>query len=345
MIAKSVYKRAAFLLLTLCLFSTMLISFPARAQADIGYDLYVGGTQVTERNKGNITGPNIVNSVVFDSNTNTLKLSNAIIAGHAGLYHNAGVYAGPGMRHLTIEFTGENIIISNDDYRSIMPAIYAEGSVTLRGVGSATLHAYGFYADNKPVGRSCYGVCAKNGRLTITSGYVDLWADWTPGANSYGAYAKEIVITGGNVEAGATAGTYKQSEKKYVPQDDGTTKAVTKEKVFVSNGVGLYGAITISGGNVVASGGRFAIGRTPVLKNIEASGSYRTDGKHTRTFIPCDYEQYKYFITSPKSSVSASAASIPKTGDNAPLLPLMGLFALCGAALSVRLLRRKKAAK
>ena len=336
---KSFCRRMIGLLLALCIALIAFAVFPSNAHAAVEYDLWVGGVQVTGDNYDHITGENIFGHVSFDPSSGTLRLINATIVGHAGLNQNAGIYSGSGM-HVTIEPIGENYVFSADDNKGILPAIYADGSLTLCGEGN--LFAFGYYRANKPVGRSSYGVCVRNGRLTIANGTYELYGDWTPGANSYGVFAKEILVTGGNTEAVASSGTYKQELKKYLAQPDGSTKTVTTDKVFVSNGVGMYGAITISGGNVIASGGRFAIGRTPVLKNISAQGSYRTDGAYTRTFIPCDYEDYVWFSTSAKAPdpIPTEAASVPRTGDGAPLALLTGLIVLSAAALAIRRARR-----
>ena len=63
-----------------CLSMVALLLLPMSMKAQTGYELYVGGTQVTTDNAANITGAWLKSgSVAFDASSITLTLTNVSI--------------------------------------------------------------------------------------------------------------------------------------------------------------------------------------------------------------------------------------------------------------------------
>lgn len=89
-----------------CLSMVALLLLPMSMKAQTGYELYVGGTQVTTDNAANITGAWLKSgSVAFDAASMTLTLTDVSIEAENDIN---GIRSG--LNGLTIKFMGNNLI-------------------------------------------------------------------------------------------------------------------------------------------------------------------------------------------------------------------------------------------
>ncbi|NLT95511.1 MAG: S-layer homology domain-containing protein [Clostridia bacterium] len=89
----------------------LFLLMPAAAQA-ADYDVWVGGVQVTDENKGGVTGEGITGTVSYDPESNTLTLENATITGVPDSTWSSGNINGIYYKtnSLTINLVGDNYI-------------------------------------------------------------------------------------------------------------------------------------------------------------------------------------------------------------------------------------------
>lgn len=124
----------------LLLFVTLLATIYTGAKAqDVNYNIWIGGTQVTSANAGNVLGDGTVS---YDAETQTLTLSNANITTACDEFIRSGYWGTrTGIRanqDLVICLVGENTIdLSGLTYTRVMRhAIFVAGDLTINGTGS-----------------------------------------------------------------------------------------------------------------------------------------------------------------------------------------------------------------
>ena len=183
-------KRILSVLLCLCMVCTLL---PITSLAEgTTYDLWVGGVEVTDENKDNITGTGIHggegSKVSYDPTSKTLTLNNVSIDGvHS--FRNALGTDSAGIYYAGNDFNASlkiNLIGTN--------AIYGQ-------LGTSDISSYGIFSNSfwwKPT-------FTGNGSLTIQAGngkYDDEYTTW-----SVGIYSGNDIIVGPYCTITATSGT------------------------------------------------------------------------------------------------------------------------------------------
>lgn len=150
------------------------------------YGLWVGGVEVTDENKDNITGPGISGGKAsYDPTSKTLTLNNANITDihsfdNAMGTDSAGIY-------YTGDYSNENLNIN----------LIGENSICVT-LGTSDLSCYGIYDNGYSQGLTITG----NGSLTVQSGdAIDYW--------SVGIYSHNNIIVGDDCTITATSGTAK----------------------------------------------------------------------------------------------------------------------------------------
>jgi len=193
-------KKILSILLALCMVLTMLPISVMAVEPD-KYNVWVGGIQVTNDNKDNITGSGITGTVSYNPTTNTLTLNNSNIT-----------------KAYVESFWGDTICIYSQISNPMILKLIGENSIT--GVNSE---------------RSTYGIRC-NSKLTI-EGEGSLTV--TPGKAYINNHGGNNDSSGILTERGLTI--------------NNTTLNISGEQN------GLYGDITINGGDVMAYGGNTAI--------------------------------------------------------------------------------------
>jgi len=155
------------------------------------YGIWVGGVEVTDVNKDNITSIRIRGKVNYNSDTNTLTLENATI-GHSFFagYNIYNIYA---EHDLKIVLVGTNSVTgySLNGYKS--RGIYnTTGALEISGNGSLDVSGGS--------GTASYGIYAK-GNLTISSGTITATSESSSGTSSAICSDGQVIISGGEVTA------------------------------------------------------------------------------------------------------------------------------------------------
>ena len=172
-----------FLFGTVMLFGFVFFTTPVKAATN--YDLWVGGVQVTSNNAKDVLNGGTVS---YDADKNILTLNNAKITdAHQVNTHFRGIDSQ--MDDLTINLIGNNTIdVRNAGNDSGLTAKLNYGinvkDLTITGDGSLEVQSidYGVYASDLVI---------ENG----TSSFIVEQGD----ASSYGVYAKNITVNGGNI--------------------------------------------------------------------------------------------------------------------------------------------------
>ncbi|HHT23278.1 MAG TPA: hypothetical protein GXZ87_08225 [Bacteroidales bacterium] len=102
--------------------------------AATSYNLWIGGTQVTNNNKADFTAGVTQGTVSYNSDTKTLTLTNATIDATTG--NNKGILSA--IDELTIELVGNNTVKSGNN-----TGIYLENPATISGSGTLNVTATG----------------------------------------------------------------------------------------------------------------------------------------------------------------------------------------------------------
>ncbi len=102
--------------------------------AATSYNLWIGGTQVTNNNKANFTAGVTQGTVSYNSDTKTLTLTNATIDATTG--NNKGILSA--IDELKIELVGNNTVKSSNN-----TGIYLENPATISGSGTLNVTATG----------------------------------------------------------------------------------------------------------------------------------------------------------------------------------------------------------
>lgn len=94
------------------------------------YNIWVAGIQVTDANKGGITGTGITGNVSYDADTNTLTLNNANIT------YGSGNTIYTEQSDLIVVLEGENIVTSTSNNDDAAFNTISGGDITFKGSGS-----------------------------------------------------------------------------------------------------------------------------------------------------------------------------------------------------------------
>ncbi len=210
------------------------------------YHLWIGGTEVTSANTSG-TGWS------YDEQTRTLTLDGFHYEGN-----ESGIKA---YRYITIVIKGNNQIKStkgSNDTDSWSSAIWCDEGATIGGDGTLEVTTANWMRND--------GINAVSGTLTINSGTIIATAQSTD--ITYGIYAKNVVINGGNItakaEAGADGSRGIESESDIVI-NGGTVTAIAEDSSnYTSYGLKSDGNIIISSdAAVTASGVTAALNKNP----------------------------------------------------------------------------------
>ena len=296
------------------------------------YEIWVGGVQVTRANRGDVLGPmDEGETVIYDSDTNTLTLDGATINGtYEGTWIDSttsayyGIYADTALK---IEMVGDSTIMGKNLANIASIGIYTGSTLNLSGSGSLYVSggtgkfSVGIYsADSIAIegGRvTAVGAAAtltsiaiaSNGNITIHDGGVEALAN-TGASTSWGMMATNaITINDGEVTASGKTGLHTNAAAGSVTISDGMVTANGSE-------VGIAGAVTVTGGTVTVksdakalngslttSGYEGCIVTAGANKNGDGAGAYNAENLAT----------YKYIKVEP-GVASTNVAQIGSTG-------------------------------
>ena len=220
-------KRVLGLVMALCM---VLILLPMAAlAADVTYDLWVDGTQVTDENAANVLGDGTVS---YDADSNTLTLNGATLDTAYSDGSDSGVVFYKGTELLVVEVKRNNSIATTE-----AAGINAYGPLTLRGDGSLKVS-------------TAYLVAVVGANVLLESGTYDLSSTGTNAIYSYGADG--LTITGtANVTATSETSDTICAENEIVFSGN----AVVNTTSGSACGIFTPGTLTISeNANVTASG-------------------------------------------------------------------------------------------
>ena len=198
------------------------IHFPAV----VAYDVWVGGTWVTELNAADVLGDGKVSFTPADGGTPaTLTLDGAAITGYTFEYNAAAIYA---EGDLTIDVMANSTVTGPDNGSGYSYGVYCGGSLTVTGPGELTA------AGGDAYGVSC-GVYAQEAITVAERGTLTAEGGTSTNDRSCGVYANSIAVTVNGMLTG-TGGTSTND---------------------ISCGVrALYGAITVAeSGTLTGEGG------------------------------------------------------------------------------------------
>ena len=154
------------------------------------YVVWVGGIQVTDANRTNITGTGLNGRISYDPSTSTLTLSNALITGSKSDTENQyGIYSGGNIR-IVLDGSSAVSLTGTNAYQCF--GIFAEGSITCDGSGSITVNA----GSSKYISAAveCGGSFTNSASLILSGGYGYNKNNVGIQGYSYGLY------TGGNIK-------------------------------------------------------------------------------------------------------------------------------------------------
>ena len=212
------------------------------------YHLWIGGTEVTSANTSG-TGWS------YDDQTRTLTLDGFNYEGN-----ESGISAD---RYITIVVKGNNQIKStkdtNDSNNKITwsSAVWCDEGAMIEGDGTLEVTTANWVRND--------GINAVSGTLTINSGTIIATAQ--SAGETYGIYAQNLIINGGNITAkaeeatGASKGIMSRSD---ISINGGTVTATAEKGGNTSYGLQSNGIITISSdAAVTASGVTAALNKNP----------------------------------------------------------------------------------
>jgi hypothetical protein len=301
------------ILLSLALMFVMMpalgLSMPAYAEDPVSYDLWVGGTQVTSANAGDVFGNN---KVSYDAAAGTLTLNAYSYKDKGYTYDSkcAAIYAGSDLKVvLTDKNTLENTYAGSGKY---VYGIYSKGNLNITGTGELSVtggsgtDGFGIYADGNVViddgkttataegGSAVYSekdVIINNGEVTATGGEYGIC-----GENS-------VKISGGIVNAVAESdsrhcyGIYSSSENVMISGGRVTASAAAASDKDSSGILSYSGNVSISGGKSI--------------KNAQLMGIHTKDFGETAWFkeslLPYHYHEYLNAISQDPSAILVSS--------------------------------------
>jgi uncharacterized repeat protein (TIGR02543 family) len=273
------------------------------------YEIWVGGVQVSDLNKDNISGTGISGNISYDPATSTLTLDGATITAvyektiinfwNEEEEHQYGIYAD--IPNLKIVLMEENTISCPDASNKYSNGIYTTRKLEISGNGSLYV--------NTGRGSVSYGINSR-GELTIKSGTITSIsdADWS----SFAIYGSIINISGGDVTArsSAVAAYSMLANSSYnisggnitVTGRNGLGTNYISGTINISGGEitsnvnekAIYGVLNFEGGMVIAAAGERALNGTFNLIKGIATASTNKDGSNVGPYDADHLENYKY---------------------------------------------------
>ena len=308
------------------------------------YEIWVGGVQVTRANRGDVLGPmDEGETVIYDSDTNTLTLDGATINGtYEGTWIDSttsayyGIYADTALK---IEMVGDSTIMGKNLANIASIGIYTGSTLNLSGSGSLYVSggtgkfSVGIYSGGSITieGRRVTAVgaaatqtsigIASNGNITIHDGGVEALAN-TGASTSWGMMATNaITINDGEVTASGKTGLHTNAAAGSVTISDGMVTANGSE-------VGIAGAVTVTGGTVTVksdakalngslttSGYEGCIVTAGANKNGDGAGTYNAANLATYKYIKVESASTPPVLTEVGDRTALQSAITGATGD------------------------------
>ncbi len=249
------------------------------------YNVWVGGTRVTEANKGDITGAGgSTPSTSYDPATKTLTLNNYTYTGVG--YNGAAIYANG---NLTIVLKGTNSVTQTGTSSGHSYGVHCSGALSITGTAATdTLTATGG-SSGDGFDSSSYGIYSTY--ALIISGNADITGKGgTANYQSIGICGiTPLTISGGKVTAiggeggNASMGIYGESVTVAGNADVTATGGTATD----GGSYGIYAADpnsapTINGGTVTAKSGTATTSQA-MSKIPTCGGTYATAGSYTVT--------------------------------------------------------------
>jgi|GEM_PF-4123368 len=195
------------------------------------YDIWVGGTRVTDANKGDVLsdGGSVVFTPASGPNDARLTLTGATINGAPSPLNPSSTAVITSLIDLVMEVNGVNTLAGTDSATLVSFGISAE-KLTLEGTGTLNVSA-------GKAGGNSFGIYADSD-LIITGGTVNVTSDEAAGY-SYGLFiGNGVSISGGmvSVTAGdAPAGNSMAISASSVSITDGTVTAIGNDLGYITN--------------------------------------------------------------------------------------------------------------
>jgi len=257
-------KRILSMLLALAMVLGLMPNLGLTAEAaDITYDLWVGGKQVTPTNL-TITGSE--GTATYDPDTNTLTLNNYTYSGTG--HNNAAIYYG-GTDTLNLNLIDENHVTSSGGSDKSY-GVYASGSISVTG---GSLSATGGSVTG--VSGNSYGVYA-SGSISVTGVSLSATGGSVTGdyGSSYGVYASgSISVAGGGLSATGgsdTCNSYGVYADSITVLGDSSLYGTGGQAIGDSCGMYAENKITIEGGETIAKGDTRAFVTSPSIADTLA---------------------------------------------------------------------------
>ncbi|MBE5851261.1 MAG: hypothetical protein E7298_14225, partial [Lachnospiraceae bacterium] len=234
-------------LISLALMLSLLPGMSLTAQAADSYNIWVGGTQVTSANAGNIDGSN---KASYNAETKTLTLNGY----DSNTPHEWTFDSYPNDKYSAIIYSEHDLVITIVGNNSITNkaktyesrGIYTKGNLTITGEGSITV-----VSEGKDTNISDIGINAVEGDVTISSGTVSS----TGGGG--GIIAEKNVIINGSSIVNATSSA---DASGCILAAGGAVTISGNCNVTTTGDIGSYGSgVTINGGTVSANGYHYGI--------------------------------------------------------------------------------------
>lgn len=242
------YRKQFLALLLVVLLVTALLSVTTSA-ADGGYEVWVSGIQVTDRNRSDVLGMQDTGAGVrYDPATKTLTLTDASVTGVSSAQNgNAGIYAAG---DLVIRAVGAcTVSAARSTAGEQSAAICVTGALTLSGTG--TLHAH------SGAGEISAAISASS--VTVTAGNYTMIAD-NADAASYGIETGDLTVTGGAIYA--VAGDARDSvgmlASGAISISGGTVRTAAGVGSATERGISA-GRFAITGGTVIVGAGAVSV--------------------------------------------------------------------------------------
>ncbi|WP_395547454.1 MULTISPECIES: S-layer homology domain-containing protein [unclassified Lacrimispora] len=283
------------------------------------YDIWVGGVQVTDINKGDVLGAADGEgaTVIYDNNTNTLTLNGATIT---DVYNTTidtydaqcGIYSK--ISNLKLVVTGTNGITSTtSETNKFSYAIYTTNKLDISESGSGSLTAV---SDGASLS---YGIYSK-GSLTISSGTITSTSKSSGVAYSIGIDGQSIEILGGDVTAtaiGTTVGTAPIGIRSSTDISIAGGKATAKGEKTIANDLdsrGIKGNVVVTGGTVTAQGATQALDGSLMTSGYTGcivTASTNENGTSAVTYDAANLASYKYLKFEPSAGVTEQFTLTP----------------------------------
>lgn len=255
--------------------------------ASTSYNIWVGGVQVTDVNKNDITGTGITGTVTYDPDTSALTLNDARIS---NAYTGWGgdtfcIYSEEST--LILNLIGENFVTGVDSIQSTY-GIRCKGELTIEGGGSLTVTPGKAYIDDGFGNNHSSGILTEGG-LTINDVVLDIWGE------QFGIYEYwdgNIAINGGTISA------------------TGQKAGISCERLIISHG-NVTGIATTSGGYGIGDILNLTVSGDATVTAIGTDGARATSRitttDPTHYVIAGDSESDAEVVASPDASTWAKA--------------------------------------